>query len=108
MNLPTVVSEFAQADIDEDFAKAYAFTTTGLQARIDLGGFIQALEDAEADVVPPRRFDLDGNTLIFHQPSETQVQMRKSFPPDIDPASFQKWMCIQFQPGEIDDSDLDA
>ena len=108
MSASAVTGEFAQAVIDRDFGGAYALTTTGLRARIDLETFIRALEAAEADVVPPHRFDLGGNSLTFDQLSETQRRAGTAFPPDIDPAGFQKWVCIQFQPGEDDESGLDA
>jgi hypothetical protein len=108
MKKPNVADVFARAVIERDFAQAYDLTTRGLRARMDLGRFARALEDAEAEVAPPGRYQLGGNPISFQELAESAARAGKPLPDDIDGTSFRRWLCIEFQPDPDDESELDA
>ena len=108
MKKPSVADVFARAVIERDFDQAYDLTSRALRTRMDLSQFANALEDAEADVVPPGHYELSGNPISFKALAENAAQEGKPLPDDIDASTFRRWLRIGFQPSPDDESDLDA
>src|SRR3954454_14961771 len=98
MPMPQVASDFAKAVIEMDLARAYAFTSEGLQTRMSLEEFVQALEDAEEGVVPPGTFGLSGNSMTFEGLAKEYEELGTPLPSEVKPESFRCWMCIEFIP----------
>jgi hypothetical protein len=108
MKFPEVASKFAEAVIERDYAQAFALTTKGLRTRMNLEEFVEAIETAEKEVVPPGTFGLSSNSMTFEELAKQFDEMGKPLPQDIKPESFRLWMCIEFIPDPDDPTELDA
>jgi hypothetical protein len=108
MKFPEVASKFAEAVIERDYAQAFALTTKGLRTHMSLEEFVQTLEDAEKDDVPPGTFGLSSNSMTFQELAKQYEELGTPLPQYIKPESFRLWMCIEFIPDPQDPTELDA